>query len=82
MIRWFNPSGAYSLHTVEFQATVKDGTIEIPPEHRAEFRDRVHVRLQTIEEPTGERTYLDELLAHPLKLKGFRPLSRDEAHAR
>ena len=70
------------MHTVEFQATVKDGTIEIPPEHRAEFRDRVQVRLQTVDKPLGGRTYLDELIAHPLRLKGFRALSRDEAHAR
>lgn len=70
------------MHTVEFQAMVKNGTIEIPPEHRAEFRDRVRVRLQTLERPVGSRTYLDELIAHPLKLKGFRPLTRDEAHAR
>jgi hypothetical protein len=70
------------MHAIEFQATVKDGTIEIPPEHRAEFRDRVQVRLQTLEKPAGGSTYLDELIAHPVKLKEFRPLSRDEAHAR
>jgi hypothetical protein len=29
------------MHTVEIQATVKDGTIEIPPVHRAELCDRV-----------------------------------------
>jgi hypothetical protein len=30
----------------------------------------------------GDRTLIDELLAEPLHLSGFHPLSRDEAHAR
>jgi hypothetical protein len=61
------------MHTIEFQATVKDGTIEIPVEHRAEFCDRVQVRLQTINEPAGGRNLIDELLARPRKLKGGGP---------
>lgn len=70
------------MHAIEFQATIKDGMIEIPSKYRDEFRDRVKVRLQALEEPTHCRNMIDELMARPLKLTGFRPLSREEAHAR
>jgi hypothetical protein len=33
------------MYGVEFQTTVKNGVIEIPPEYRKSFRDRVRVIL-------------------------------------
>ena len=70
------------MHTVEFQTTVKNGTIEIPPEHQGEFPDHVKVTLQSIDAPPGGENLIDELIARPLKLPGFRLLTREEAHAR
>lgn len=70
------------MRIIEFQTTVKNGTIDVPPEHREQFRDRVKVTLQTIDAPVTGENFIDELLARPLKVPGFQPLTREEAHAR
>jgi len=67
---------------VEFQATVKDGVIEIPPEYRGQVRGRVRVILLTDEAPAVKANMIDVLLAHPVEVQDFRPLTREEAHAR
>lgn len=74
--------GESAMQTVEFQTTVIDGTIEVPREYQEQFRDRVKVTLQTIEPRSTGANLIDELLARPLKLSGFQPLTREEAHAR
>lgn len=70
------------MDTVEFQADIRDGSIEIPLEFRERFTDHVTVILVAESAATAEPTLIDELLAAPLALPGFRPLTRDEAHAR
>ena len=67
---------------VEFQATVKDGVIEIPPEYRDQIRGRVRVILLTDEALAVKANMIDVLLAHPVEVQDFRPLTREEAHAR
>ena len=67
---------------VEFQATVKDGVIEIPPEYRDQIRGRVRVILLTDEARALKANMIDVLLAHPVEVQDFRPLTREEAHAR
>ena len=67
---------------VEFQATVKDGVIEIPPEYLGRVRGRVRVILLTDEARSVKANMIDVLLAHPVEVQDFRPLTREEAHAR
>lgn len=70
------------MYAVEFQATVKNGTIHIPAEYRKKFRHRVKVILLA-EESMGPTTNLiDQLLAKPLQLKDFRPLPREQIYVR
>lgn len=70
------------MYAVEFQTTVKDGVIEIPPEYRGQIPGRVRVILLADEMPKAAANMIDVLLAHPVEVQGFRPLSREEAHAR
>jgi hypothetical protein len=69
------------MYAVEFQAKVKNGTIEIP----AQYRDRIKqmVRVIVLAE-ADERTsnLIDQLLENPLRVKDFKPLTRDEMYAR
>ena len=67
---------------VEFKTKVKNGSIEIPAQYRTNFKDRVRVILMTDEDKAHTPTLIDELLAHPLNVKEFRPLSREQAHDR
>lgn len=70
------------MAAVEFQATIRDGVIQVPAEYMEQFTDGVRVILMadTSRRPTD--TMLDDLLAHPLKMSGFHPMTRDAAHER
>jgi hypothetical protein len=71
------------LQAVEFQAFVTNGMIEIPREYRKRLNQRVRVIVLTEEDHSAQLTTLiDELLLNPIKIEGFTPLTRDEAHAR
>jgi len=69
------------MRTVEFEAKVKNGTIEIPEIYRDRVKERVHVILQ-VDEPKRDKEFIDELLERPVKVPGFKPLSRDASHER
>jgi hypothetical protein len=69
------------MYAVEFQAQIKNGTIEIPEVYRDRFKERVRVILLAEEaSPSGD--LIDQLLQHPLKVAGFTPLSREELYER
>lgn len=70
------------MYAIEFQTTVRDGVIEIPAEHRAKFKHRVKVILMADEESESTGTLIERLLASPRKVKGFRPLTREEIYGR
>jgi hypothetical protein len=71
------------MYAVEFTTTIKDGVIEVPDVHRARFKDNVKVILLAEEAPQPEEDdIIARLLAHPLRVPGFTPLTREEAHAR
>ena len=70
------------MYAVEFQTTVKNGVIEIPPEYRAQVPGRVRVIVLADESPSVKVNMIDYLLTHPIEARGFKPLSREEAHAR
>ena len=69
------------MQTVEFEAKVSNGTIEIPEIYRNRIKERVHVILR-IDEPQKGKSFIDELLDKPVRVSGFKPLSRDASHER
>jgi hypothetical protein len=69
------------MYAVEFQAQINNGTIEIPEAYRSRFKERVRVILLAEEESTTV-TLIDQLLQHPVKVPGFKPLTREEMHER
>ena len=69
------------MYAVEFQAKIKNGTIEIPEVYRSRLKDCVRVILLAEEENTTGNL-IDQLLQHPLTVTGFKPFARDEIHER
>lgn len=70
------------MQAIEFRATVKDGVIEIPREHLTRIAGKVRVILFVDEPPEPKTDFIDHLLAHPIVVSGFRPLTREEIYAR
>jgi hypothetical protein len=70
------------MYAVAFKTRVKDGIIEIPAEYRAQVPDHVRVILLAEHTPAGQADMIDRLLARPVVVRGFQPMSREEAHAR
>jgi hypothetical protein len=68
--------------TVEFRTIVKNGVVVIPSEHRDRFAGDVKVVLVADDSPRPAGDAIARLLAKPLQVPGFTPLTRDEAHAR
>jgi hypothetical protein len=69
------------MYAVEFQAQIKNGTIEIPEVYRDRFKERVRVILLA-EEASLAGNLIDQLLQHPRKVAGFTPLTREELYER
>jgi len=70
-----------SMYAIEFQTKVENGHIEIP----AEFKDRLVGCVRVIvlaEEQRAKANLLDQLLANPIKLENFVPLTREEIYER
>ncbi|OAN46130.1 hypothetical protein A6A03_13385 [Chloroflexus islandicus] len=69
------------MQAIEFQATVKNGLIELPPQY-AQLTGQV--RVIVLVEPTVQTSenVIDQLLAQPVRIPNFRPLSRAEIYAR
>jgi hypothetical protein len=65
---------------VEFEARIDNGSIAVPAEYRDQLKGLVRVRVVRDEELSGDNM-IDELLARPLTISDFRPLSRDEIYA-
>ena len=70
------------MESIQFKTKIKNGVIEIPRKYQGKFKDKVRVTLVAEGSETEATNYLEELMAHPLKVEGFRPLTREEAHAR
>ena len=69
------------MYAVEFQAKVKNGSIEIPEEYKPRFKERVRVILLA-EEENAAANFIDQLLQHPIYIAGFTPLTREEIYER
>ena len=70
------------LYAVEFTTQIQDGVIEVPEAHRERFKDNVRVILLAEEEMHEDGDMISKLLAHPLNVPDFTPLTREDAHAR
>jgi hypothetical protein len=70
------------MYAIEFQTTVKNGLIEIPRQYLGNLTNRVRVILLVEEASKTTVNFIDQLLAHPVRVKGFRPLTREEVYAR
>lgn len=67
------------MYAIEFQTKVKDGSIAIPEEYRDQLKGSVHVILLA-EESTEKFDMIEHLLANPLNVEGFKPLTREEIY--
>lgn len=70
------------METIAFRTKIKNGVIQIPARFIAQVSEDVQVILIPKREKPTENNLIAELMEHPLKLTGFKPLSRDDAHAR
>ncbi len=69
------------MYAIEFQTKVENGHIEIP----AEFKDRLAGCVRVIvlaEDQHAKANFLDQLLANPIKLDNFEPMTREEIYER
>ncbi|HMV50390.1 MAG TPA: hypothetical protein PLD20_13470 [Blastocatellia bacterium] len=67
------------MYAIEFQTKVESGRIEIPAEFKDQLAGYVRVIVLT-EEKQAKINLLDRLLANPIKLDCFEPLTREEIH--
>jgi len=70
------------MQTIEFRAKIKNGIIQIPARFKGKVAQDVQVILVSESEKKTTTDMIDELMAQPLKATGFKPMLRDEAHAR
>ena len=70
------------MQIIEFRAKTKNGVIQIPAEFMGIVAEDVQVILIAQSEKIKQLDIIDELMANPLKVDGFKPMTRDEAHAR
>ncbi len=71
------------MYTVEFQADIQDGQIEIPKEYRETLPKSVSVVIIVLETASGtedEIDYVEYLMENPLN--DFTPLTREEIYER
>ena len=69
------------MHILKFEASVRNGLIQIPDKYREQIPERVKIILFP-KERRAQEDYVTWLLDHPLQAPGFRPLSREEIHER
>ena len=70
------------MYAVEFKAKIKNGLIKIPQKYLGKFKDRVKVILLEDDEKQIKTEYnmIDQLLKSPLKIKSFKPFTREEMY--
>ena len=67
------------MSTIEFQAKVKNGSINIPEEYRNKVEGNVRVILLTEGAAEGF-DMVEHLLNNPLTIQGFTPFTREELY--
>jgi len=69
------------MSAIEFEARIDNGSIPVPEEYRDRLKGIVRVRIVD-KEAASEGSMIDELLAEPIVISDFRPLTRAEIYAR
>lgn len=69
------------MQAIEFETTIENGIIKIPRQYLKNLSNRVRVILLVEQTPQTTTNFIDRLLAHPVRVQGFRPLSREEIYA-
>ena len=70
------------MESVEFRAKIKHGVIQIPAKYKGKFKDDVRVIRVAEDTDAKSDNLIERLVQDPLKAKGYRPLTREEAHPR
>ena len=72
------------MYAVEFQASVKDGAIEIPHKYQQELGNGSTVKVIVLmsQQKPRDRDIMDELTENPISVKGLPRLTRDEIYDR
>lgn len=70
------------MKAVEFQTSVKNGTIVIPVELRGDLGEQVRVILLTTDPIRTDTNLIDRLLVQPLRVPAFHPMTREDVHVR
>ncbi|MGQ9903601.1 MAG: hypothetical protein ACUVRU_04495 [Anaerolineae bacterium] len=70
------------MYAIEFQTTIKNGVIKIPRAFLRNLTNRARVIVLVEETSKPTESFVDQLLAHPVPVKGFHPLTREQLHAR
>ena len=65
----------------QFDTEIHEGVLSLPSDVREAFEGRVHVILMREDADEGD-DFIGELLAAPVEVPGFAPLSRDDANER
>jgi hypothetical protein len=73
--------GIELMDAIEFETKIENGHIEIPAEFKDQLAGNVHVVVWTEAQP-AKTDFLDQLLANPIKLEQFIPLTREEIYER
>lgn len=69
--------------SIEFHTEVQGDAIQIPESVRKYLAVGKRVKVTISEEASAESTnYLRELIKNPVRIEGFRPMTRDEANER
>ena len=74
------------MSTIEFQTSIRNGTIQIPREYQNDFQDAsaIKVIIQKVdkEKKLSSTGIISQLIQNPILVKNFKPLAREEAHER
>jgi hypothetical protein len=70
------------MHAIEFNATIRNGVIEVPEPYKSRFTQPVRVLLLSTEETQPYTDTIERLLEHPLVADRFTPFTREQAHER
>ena len=73
------------MSSASFQQTISDGAIRLPEHVRSKFAGTVNVIVWQENEGTKQndpKGGIMRLIRNPVRVKGFRPLSREECHER
>ncbi len=73
------------MQAIEFQTTVHEGIIEIPPQYRNQIKEHVRVIVLSDEQDSEHSSnpgQFSRFLASPIPIHSLEPWNRDKLHER